>query len=162
MHRRGLEFQFLKKKGNVWLWPKPHCWFWWPASSLGVRRFTTCETFAVYGAQAGSTLQRCKFQRYYTKEVCLPELCVQVLCPVTLVRRKVNSTLVCQNKPCCDLVKRALTQNKPCWLYMCEITLFLPFLIDTVPHIVRYCRERICRVWANRPRVQKLTNPVVT
>jgi len=60
------------------------------------------------GAQASRTFQRCEFQRYCVKEVCLQALCIQVLCPITLVRRKVNSALVCENKPCCDLVKRAL------------------------------------------------------
>jgi len=42
------------------------------------------------------------------QEVCLQALCVKVLCFIALVRREVNSTLVCQNKPCCDLIARVL------------------------------------------------------
>lgn len=48
------------------------------------------------------------------------------LCPVTLVRRKVSSILVCQNKPRCGLLKRALTQNKRRCCYLCEIIFILP------------------------------------
>jgi len=70
------------------------------------------------GAQASSTFQR---ERRF-----LLALCVQVLCPVTLVRRKVNNALACQNKSCYDLVTTISTQNTPC-CYMCKITLFLPF-----------------------------------
>jgi len=109
------------------------------------------------GAQAGSivsTLQISILQLW--ERSFLQALCVQVLCPVTLVALEYNNTLVCQNKPCCDLVMRAITWNKPCNPTCVKSLCFYLFVTHAVPQIVRHCKN-ICPFWANRPHVQNIT-----